>query len=85
MNWIEILGLVASVFVLASFVFKNQLVIRSINIVGCIAFVVYGILIRSLSVWLLNGILIFVHTYYIVRLVIDLKKKNNNTQKNNTI
>ncbi len=76
MNWIEFVGIMASVFVLVSFVFKNQLIIRSINVVGCIVFVVYGLLIHSLSIWILNGILIFVHGYYIVKCIRDNSKTN---------
>lgn len=75
MDWIEFVGIMASMFVLISFVFKNQLVIRSINLIGCIVFVVYGLLIHSLSIWLLNGILIFIQCYYIAKYVVDSKKQ----------
>ena len=62
---VEFIGLLASCFVLLSFVFKRAAVIRSVNILGAALFVVYGLLIGSLSVWLLNGILIIVHIYYL--------------------
>lgn len=76
MDWIEIIGIVASVFVLVSFVFKNQIVIRSINVIGSIIFVVYGVLIHSLSIWLLNGILVLVHCYYIIKYVVEMKNNS---------
>lgn len=64
---IEIIGILASVFVLISFLFKSESTIRIINIVGAILFVIYGILINSISVWLVNGSLIFVHTYHLYK------------------
>lgn len=63
----EIIGIIASLFVLLSFVFKNQKTIRTINIIGATLFVVYGVLISAVSVWLLNGLLIFIHIYYLTK------------------
>jgi len=62
---IEILGIIATLFVLASFLARGERQIRIINIVGASLFVIYGIMLQALSVWLLNGILIGIH---IVRL-----------------
>ena len=53
MNY-EILGIIASVFVLISFLFKKERSIRLVNIFGAIMFVIYGVLINALSIWLLN-------------------------------
>jgi|GEM_PF-2100625 len=66
MKSVEFIGLCASVLVLISFTMRRILAIRIINIGACITFVVYGLLIGALSVWLLNGLLIFVHIYYLV-------------------
>jgi len=68
MDTTEIIGLVASALVLVSFLFKHVRTIRLINIVGCIVFVMYGVLIGALSIWLFNGTLIFVHIYLILRM-----------------
>ena len=65
---IEIIGILASCFVLMSFIFRKEVFIRSVNIIGALLFVIYGILAGALSVWLLNGILIAVHVYYIARI-----------------
>lgn len=79
MNTIEILGLVATVFVLVSFLFKNLVVVRCINIVGCIFFVVYGALLGAWSVWILNAALAVVHIVY---LILDFcKKKSKKTEQ----
>ena len=61
----ETIGLLASIFVLASFVVNDIRKVRFINIVGASLFVVYGYLIGAFSTWLLNGLLIFIHIYYL--------------------
>jgi len=65
---IEIVGLIATLFVLASFLMSGEKNIRIINIVGALMFVVYGVLIGVLSVWLLNGLLFFIHIYKLYKL-----------------
>ena len=65
---VEGLGIVATLFVLASFLLSGEKKIRSINILGSVLFVVYGIMINAVSVWLLNGMLIFIHIYKIIKL-----------------
>ena len=64
---IEVLGIIASVLVLISFLCKGERKIRIVNILGAITFVVYGMLIDAFSVWFLNGILILIHAYYLLR------------------
>lgn len=59
----EVLGIIATIFVLISFLMKGEKKIRIINIIGAICFVIYGIMINALSVWLLNSILILIHIY----------------------
>lgn len=59
----EILGLVASILVLISFLFNKERNIRVINIIGAICFVIYGIKIGALSVWILNSALVIIHLW----------------------
>lgn len=66
MNY-EIVGTIASVIVLLSFIATEEKRIRIINIFGAALFVLYGLLIHAFSVWLLNGILILVHGWYLLR------------------
>ncbi len=63
----EIIGIAATLFVLASFIVNDLTKVRIINIVGAALFVVYGILIGAFSTWLLNGLLIAIHIYYLVK------------------
>lgn len=64
----EIIGILAGVIVLLSFIPKDIKYIRIINIVGCILFVIYGIGIHSISIWLINGILGAIHIYKLKRM-----------------
>ena len=64
---VEILGIIATLFVLAAFMLNDVKQIRIVDLIGAILFVVYGILIHSLSVSLLNGILIIIHLYKLIK------------------
>lgn len=61
----EIIGIMATLFVLASFLVNDMRKVRYINIIGAALFVVYGYLIGAFSTWLLNGVLIVIHIFYL--------------------
>lgn len=67
MNQHEIIGTIASVVVLLSFVATEEKRIRAINIFGAALFVVYGVLAGAFSVWFLNGALVLVHGMHLIR------------------
>ena len=78
-NPVAILGLVASIIVLISMCFnpttkKGNILMRSVNLVGSIVSVIYGVLLGALGAGmiLLNGVLVFVNAYY---LIVTLKHK----------
>lgn len=79
MDWIELIGILGSVFVLISFLMKDILVIRIINIVGSVIFIVYGIIIGAMATWFVNAALIVVHIIYIIK---ELKNKKNKAIEN---
>ncbi len=64
----EILGTIASILVLISFLMKNEKGIRAVNIFGAFMFVIYGLGIGAFSVWFLNGTLCLVHVYRLYKL-----------------
>lgn len=76
----EWLGLVASAFILVSFLTTNQTKTRLINMVGCVAFVVYGFLIKAYSTSIMNGALFIVHIVYLVR---EFKKRKKEKSEDN--
>ena len=80
---IEIIGIVATLLILLSMCFKTTnrkgaITMRSLNIVGSIVFVVYGILLPAISTAILNGALVVVNTIHLVQL---LRKHDTNHQE----
>lgn len=75
---VELIGILATVLVLVSFLFTGETKIRFINIVGAAVFVVYGILINSLSVWILNSALIIIHIIKLYKYKKEIKYGKNN-------
>jgi len=59
----EIIGIIATLFVLISFLFTSETRIRQVNIIGAVIFIVYGIIITAHSVYILNGALVIIHIY----------------------
>lgn len=64
---VELIGISATVFVLISFLMKDASRIRKINIIGAALFVIYGMLIHSVSVWLLNAVLMVIHIRFLAK------------------
>lgn len=64
----EILGTIASVFVLISFFMKGEVKIRLVNIIGAVLFIIYGISNNLFSVWFLNVMLLITHFYKLAHL-----------------
>ena len=68
MNATEILGYAASMIVAISFLVGNVRLLRIWNSVGAACFVVYGALIGSYPVALLNVFIVMVNIWHIIRL-----------------
>lgn len=68
MNATEILGYAASVIVAISFLIGNVRLLRIWNSVGAACFVVYGTLIGSYPIALLNVFIVMVNIWHIIRL-----------------
>ena len=65
---IEILGIVASLFIILAFLFKDVKIIRILDTVGALLYVVYGILIHSRANICLNTVLILIQIYRLIEL-----------------
>lgn len=63
----EIIGMIATAFIVIGFMFSSERKIRIINAVGAVLYVVYGILIHSYSNIVLNSILVAVHLYKLIQ------------------
>lgn len=64
---IEILGIMATIFIVIAFCMNNKKWIRILDSFGALLFVIYGILIGSFSVSLLNGIVIIINIYKLIK------------------
>ncbi len=74
MDYTEIIGYIASAFVLLSFVMKEMTKLRIVNIVGCSFFIAYGILIPSWPVIITNVAIICVNVFYLIKDNFDSKQ-----------
>jgi len=64
-NSTEIVGYLASLFVLLSFFKKDIRQLRIINSVGCGLFVAYGVLLSSVPIIITNVAILLVNGYYL--------------------
>lgn len=68
MDYVELIGYVAMTCVGISIAMKKVKLLRIWNLLGAIAFVVYGILISSNPVIILNAILTVINIYYLIQI-----------------
>jgi len=66
MNWIEWIGYLGATLVVVSFLAgKNMRLLRTINLLGAIAFIAYGILLDvNLPIIIPNVFISCIHLYY---------------------
>ena len=65
---IEVLGILASLFIILAFLFKDIRIIRILDSLGALLYVVYGILIHSWANIFLNTVLILIQIYRLIEL-----------------
>ncbi len=64
----EIVGYLASLIVLISFLMKNMKTLRIINSIGCVLFVAYGILLGfSIPIIFTNVAIVGINIYYLMK------------------
>jgi uncharacterized protein with PQ loop repeat len=64
----QILGYLASVLLALSLIVTNDIKFRWLNTMGCLSFIVYGILINAFPIILTNSILLVINLYYLVKI-----------------
>lgn len=77
----EWIGMLASAFILVSFLFTKQMITRLVNMGGCIVFVIYGVLLPSYSTALMNFALLIVHIVYLTKDFLAHKKSKQASQE----
>lgn len=73
LNWIEIIGYIASLIIALGMLMSSIRLLRWINLIGAAMFSVYGFLIASLPVGFLNGFIALVDIYFLATMY--LKKE----------
>ena len=61
----EWVGYLAMTVLLVSFMMKNVIKLRIINSVGCLFFVIYGLLISQYPIVITNAAIILINFYYL--------------------
>ena len=67
----EIIGYVASVLVAVSLMMSAIIKLRVVNMIGAFTFSVYGILIGSIPVAAMNGFIVLINIYFLIKLYRD--------------
>ena len=73
MNYLEIVGWIATFVVIGSFLINDMLRLRSVNLVGATLLLIYGIIAGSFSIMFLNIVVMCIQVFKIREL---LKNKN---------
>lgn len=73
MNYIELIGILATIFVMVSMScktssYKSASIMRLTNMIGSVLFVIYGALLPAISTAIMNFILIFINLYHLIKL-----------------
>lgn len=66
--YLELLGYLASVLVAISLMMSSVLKLRLINLVGAIAFFIYGLLIGAYPIAAVNAVIVAVNLYFLYRI-----------------
>lgn len=67
MNWVEVLGYVASALIVVSLMMTSVVRLRMISLIGSLVFVAYGLLIGAWPVVLSNGAITLINLFYLQR------------------
>ncbi|MDA7694617.1 uroporphyrinogen decarboxylase [Flavobacteriaceae bacterium] len=66
---IDIVGWLATAFVIFSFLINNMLWLRTVNLVGALLWLAYGIIDLSYSIIFLNVVVVSIQTFKIIGLL----------------
>ena len=74
MSTLELIGWIGYTFVIISFLHNDTLKLRSYNLVGASAWLIYGIVANSYSIIFLNIVVISIQVVKITQIMRDRKK-----------
>ena len=64
---IEIWGYISMIFVLLSMLMKNMKLLRIINSISCVMFIIYGIALGAYPIILLNTLVILINVFRLIK------------------
>lgn len=64
----ELIGYVGSALVVISLMLRSIVRLRIVNLVGAAVFTAYGVLISAPPVWMVNGAIVIIDAYHLVRI-----------------
>lgn len=73
--WIEIIGYIGMALILCSFLFKKITIIRTVNAIGSIFSLTYGILTKTWPTAILNISLLTINSVYMILFLHKTRKK----------
>jgi hypothetical protein len=67
-SWLEWVGYLASIIIMASMLMNSIIRLRWINMIGALLFAFYGFMIGAPPVGILNGFIVLINVYYLFRI-----------------
>jgi uncharacterized protein with PQ loop repeat len=64
-QYTDYIGYIASGVVLLSFLMRKMLFLRIVNTIGCVFFIVYGILLGEAPIIITNAAIVLINIYYL--------------------
>jgi uncharacterized protein with PQ loop repeat len=64
-QYTDYIGYIASGVVLLSFLMRKMLFLRIVNTIGCVFFIVYGILLGQAPIIITNAAIVLINIYYL--------------------
>ena len=77
MNMIEIIGWIGTAAVLTSFLMRDMLSLRLMNICACLIWVSYGMIKQDPPIIVTNGSIILIHMFWLYKNYFQLKEYKN--------
>lgn len=71
MGLTDIIGYLAMTFLVISFLPKQVMRIRVINLIGCLFFVAYGVMLLAWPVAISNGFVAIIQVYHLIKMRFD--------------
>ena len=73
MELLEVVGWIATLIVISSFIINDMLRLRAVNLIGAICWLIYGILAVSSSIIFLNIVIVGIQSFKIWKLIQNTK------------